>query len=177
MKPITALLAVFLAATTFGCNEAAPPKSDLRVESASEAARNDDRAIAVRLAAQKAAVDAAFQRQRAREQRQQNVEALLAVSTRWETALNEANLTARSDIAGPIRKLSAIKADADTVVVDDCTGGARTTLVSAMAASIEAFNMFQKETGASGAATAQKVQQAADLLGSAQGEISACLTK
>ena len=177
MKHITALVTIFLAATTFGCNDAVPPKSEVRVESASEAARNDDRAIAVRLAAQKAAVDEAFQRERAREERQRNVDALRAVGTRWEAGLNEAGLTPRSDIAGLIKKLLAIKTDAETVGVDDCTGNARTQLVSSMATSIEAFSMFQKEKGESGEATTQKVQQGADLLRAAQGEMSACLTR
>ena len=177
MRHIPALVTIVLAVTTFGCKEAAPPKSEVRVESASEAARNDDRAIARRLASQKAAVDEAFEQGRAREERQRNVDALRAVSMRWEAGLNEARLTPRSDIAAPIKKLLTIKADAETVAVDACTVEARITLVSSMAASIEAFNMFQKEKGESGEATTQKVQQAADLLRAAQNGVSACLTK
>ena len=50
MKTIFRVATILLAATLFGCKPAAPPKSEVRVESASEAARNDDRAIAGRLA-------------------------------------------------------------------------------------------------------------------------------
>jgi hypothetical protein len=46
-----------------------------------------------------------------------------------------------------------------------------------MATSIEAFGMFQKETGESGEATTLKVTQAADQLRAAQVEIEACLNK
>ena len=177
MKKFGAIVIVMLVATAFGCKDSAAPKSEVPVESASEAARNDSRASAVRLAEQKAATDEAFEKGRAREERQRNVDLVRAVSARWEAGLNEARLTPRSDIAGPIKKLQAIKADAETIGVDDCAGSARNTLVSSMVASIEAFSMFQKEKGESGDTTTQKVQQATDLLRAAQSEMSACLSK
>lgn len=177
MKHLIALVITLIAATVFGCKDSPAPKSEARVESASEAARNDDRAIAKRLAEQKGAADEAFARQRANELRQRNVDALRAVGARWNDSLSEASRTPRSDIAGPLKKLQAIKSEADAVEVDDCTGGARATLQSAMAASIEAFDLFQKETGPSADSTSQKIQQGADLLRAAQREISACLPK
>jgi hypothetical protein len=177
MKHVFALVITLLAAALFGCKDSAAPKSEVRVESASEAARNDERAIAKRLAEQKGATDEAFQRQRANESRQRNVDALRAIATRWNDSLSQASLTPRSDIAEPLKKLQTIKSDADTVEVDDCTGSARATLQSAMSASIEAFSLFQKETGPSADSTTQKIQQGADLLRAAQREISACLPK
>ena len=177
MKTIFSVATILLAVTLSGCQPTAPPTSEVRVESASEAARNDDRAIAGRLATQKAAVDEAFDKGRANELKQRNVDALRAVTTRFSDGLNQASSTGRSDIAAPLKKLQAIKAEADTVEVDACTSGARTTLQSAMAASIEAFSMFQKETGASGDATTQKVQQGADLLRTAIQEMEACRSR
>ena len=177
MKSIISLSIIFFAATMFGCKDSNQPKTEVRVESASEAARNDSRDIAKRLAEQKADVDAKFSQERARELRQRNVDALRAVSSRWDEVMSEAGRTGRSDIAGPLKKMQAIKSDANTVETDDCTSGARATLQSAMAASIEAFNMFQKETGPSGDATTQKLQQGADLARNAQQEMAACLTK
>jgi hypothetical protein len=177
MKHVIAVVITLLAATVLGCKDSAAPKSGVRVESASEAARTDDTAIAKRLAEQKGAVDDAFQRQRANELRQRNVDALRAIAVRWNDGLSEAGRTPRSDIAEPLKKLQTIKSDADTVEVDDCTSAARTTLQSAMTASIEAFNLFQKETGPSADSTTQKIQQGADLLRAAQQEISACLPK
>ena len=177
MKTIFSVATILLAVTLSGCQPTAPPTSEVRVESASEAARNDDRAIAGRLATQKAAVDEAFEKGRANELRQRNVDALRAVSSRWDEVMSEAGRTGRSDIAGPLKKMQAIKSDADTVETDDCTSGARATLQSAMAASIEAYTMFQKETGPSGDATSQKLQQGADTARNAQQEMSACLTK
>ena len=177
MKTISTAVTILLAATLFGCKPAAPPKSETRVESASEAAKNDDRAIASRLATQKAAVDEAFEKGRANELRQRNVDALRAVSTRFSDALNQASGTGRSDIAPPLKKLQSIKTETDSVEVDACTAAARTTLQSAMAASIEAFTLFQKETGVSGDATTQKVQQGADLMRTALQEMEACRSK
>ena len=175
MKPMITLVIISLAATLFGCNDDAAPKSEVRVESASEAARNDNLAIAGRLAQQKAAVDEAYARERFREQRQRYVDALRSVNTNWDQGLDEASRTARSKVAGAIKKLQAIKSDAELVEVDECTGGARATLVSSMTASIEALSLFQKETGTGGEASGLKLQLAADLLFAAQREMNACL--
>ena len=175
MKPMITLVIISLAATLFGCNDDATPKSEVRVESASEAARNDNQAIAGRLAQQKAAVDEAYARERFREQRQRYVDALRAVGTRWDESLDEASRTPRSAVAGAIKKLQAIKSDAELVEVDECTGGARAPLVSSMTASIEALSLFQKETGTGGEASGLKLQLAADLLFAAQREMNACL--
>ncbi len=177
MKKLIASITILLAATTFGCKDASPPKGEARVETASETARNDDRAIAARLALQKAAVDEAYQKDRARESRQQYVDALRAVGKRWDAALLEASRTPRNAIAAQTTKLQTIRSDAATIDVDDCTSRARITLQSSMAASMEAFSMFQKETGESAEATTQKIQQGSDLLRAAQRETDACLGK
>lgn len=168
---------MLLAATLFGCKPAEPPKSEVRVESASEAARSDDRAIASRLASQKAAVDEAYQKGRANELRQRNVEALRDVSTRWRAALAEASGTPRSEIAALLKKLQALKSEADTIEVDDCMGAARKTLQSAMATTIDALSSFQKETGVTADTTTQKIQQGSDLLQAALQEMDACRGK
>ena len=175
MKPMVTLVIISLVATLFGCDDDAAPKSEVRVESASEAARNDNQAIAVRLAQQKTAVDEAYARERFREQRQQKVDALRAVGTNWDQGLDEASRTARSKVADAIKKLQAIKNDAELVEVDECTGSARATLVSSMTASIEALSLFRKETGTGGEASGLKLQSAADLLFAAQREMNACL--
>ena len=177
MKRIVTLVAVLLAATAFGCKDAAPPKTDVRVESASEAARKDDREIAERLAQQKAATDDAYQKQRARESRQQYVDLLRAATKRWEDGLSAATLIPRFEIGPQITKLQAIRSEAGTIDVDDCSGPARAILQSSMAVSFEALAMFQKETGESGDATTQKVTQAAELLSQAKTQTDACLNK
>ena len=177
MKHIAMIVTVALTATTFGCKDASSPKTETRVESASEAARSDDRAIAERLAQQKASIDAEYEKGRARESRQRYVDILRDVSKRWESGLNEARRTPRSDIAAQITKLQVILKDSNTVDVDDCSSGARASLQTSMATSIEAFGMFQKETGESGDATTQKVTQAAEQLRKALAEIEACLNK
>lgn len=177
MKSISCLVTMVLATTLFGCKPAEPPKSEARVESASEAARSDDRAIATRLASQKAAVDEAYQKGRANELRQRNVDALRAVSTRWSAALTEASGTPRSEIAAPLKKLQALKSEADTIEVDDCMGAAQKTLQSAMAATIDALSSFQKETGVTADTTSQKIQQGADLLQAALQQMDECRSR
>ena len=177
MKRIVTLVLISFVATLLGCKDATAPQSEVRVESASEAARNDDRAIAVRLAQQKAASDEAYARERARELRLRNVDVLRAVGARWDQGLDEASRTPRSEVTGAIKKLLAIKSDAEVVEVDDCTSSARVTLVSSMSASIDALTMFQKETGSGGEASTLKLQQAADLLYASQREMNACLGK
>lgn len=177
MKSISCLVTILLATTLFGCKPAEPPKSDARVESASEAARADDRAIATRLASQKAAVDEAYQKARASELKLRNVEALRVVSTRWSAALAEASSAPRVVVATLLKKLQTIKGELDTVEVDDCTGAARITLRSAMTASIDAVSAMEKETGVRADTTTQKLQQGADLLSAALQEMDACSSK
>ena len=137
----------------------------------------DSGAIAGRHASQKASVDEAYQKGRANELRQRNVDALRAVGTRWSAALAEASGTPRSEIAAPLKKLQALKSEADTIEVEDCMGAARKTLQSAMAATIDALSSFQKETGVSADTTSQKIQQGADLLQAALQQMDECRSK
>ena len=177
MKRIVTLVLIFFVATLFGCKDAPAPKSEMRVESASEAARNDDRAIAIRLAEQKAAMDEAYARERVRELRQRSVDALRAISTLWDQTLDEANRTFRSEIAAVIKKLQTIRSDMASVEVDDCTSGARATLASSMDTTIEGLNIFQSETGTGTGPSALKLQLGSDILYAAQREINACAPK
>ena len=177
MKRIAALGIISFVATLLGCNETTVPKSEVRVESASEAARNDDRAIALRLSQQKAAADEAFARERLRELRQQSVDSLRTISIRWNEVLDEAFRTLRSDIAGVIKKLQVIKSDMASVEVDDCTSGARSSLALSMDTTIEALSLFQKETGTGVEASKLKLQSGAELLDSARRELIACIPK
>lgn len=177
MKRIATLVLISFVVTLFGCKDATAPKSEMRVETASEAARNDDRAIAVRLAEQKAAVDEAYSRERIRELRQRSVDALRAISIRWDQTLDEANRTLRSEIAGVIKKLQTIKSDTESVEVDACTSVARATLASSMNTSIEGLNIFQSETGTGTGPSALKLQSGSDTLYAAQREINACAPK
>jgi hypothetical protein len=174
MKNVGAIGMVLVAAMMFGCKDAAKPKTEAYVESASEAARNDSRASAARLAEQKAATDEAFEKGRAREERQRNVDALRAIGTRWGEGVIETSRTGRSDLAAPIRKLQQIKSDAEAVAVDDCTGKARTSLVASMSAAIAAYGMFQKETGDASDASKQQLETAGKLLTTAEQELTTC---
>ena len=178
MRQFLTVATLLLAATVFGCNDTSAPKEGIPVESASEARRNDDRAIAERLAQQKAALDEAYARQRENEERQRRVDALRAITARWDEALGEVGRTPRNEIGASIKKLQAIKAEVEAAETDDCTSKARVTLLSAMAAASEALGMFQKETGNTiSEATNQKLQQGVDTLVNAKREMDACRPK
>ena len=178
MKRIVTLVGILLMATVFGCKDSAPPKTDTRVESASESARNDDRAIAVRLETQKAAVDLAYARQRENEERQRRVDVIRAIIVRWDAGLDEVGRTPRGEIAVSIKKLQAVMAEIEVAEVDDCTTKARVTLLAAMTTALDALGMFQKETGTTiSDATNQKLQLGVDTMANAKREIDACRSK
>ena len=174
MKLIVSLAATLLAATLASCGESTPPPSTAPVESASEAARKDDREIAVRLAAQKAAADAAFRNEQDRAERQKLNEAFEAVLRRWGESLDEAARTSRGDAAVIIKKLEGIKAEAEALTGNECINKARAGLVTSMSAEIEAINMFRKETGEVSTATKQQQEKAAALQAAAEQEFQAC---
>jgi hypothetical protein len=176
MKHVSTALVILLAAAFSGCGDRSAPKQEVKVESASEALRNDQRDIAQRFSEQKAAADANFQQDRARTERQQNVDALAAVAQRLGAGIRDAGTTGRSDFAGLIKKVEAIKADATAVAVDDCTGKVRESLLDTISATIDAFNQFAKETGAASAASTQKLGQAAEQLDAIGQELRACRT-
>ena len=177
MKRIVTLGIIAFFATLFGCNDTTVPKSEVRFESASEATRNEDRSISLRLSQQKAAADEAFARERLRELRQQSVDALRTISIRWNEVLDEAFRTLRSDIAGVIKKLQIIKSETELVEVDDCTSVARASLALSMDTTIDALSLFQKETGTGVEASRLKLQLGAELLDAARREINACVIK
>jgi predicted small lipoprotein YifL len=170
MKSIAFLAAIACVASLTGCGD----KSSKNAAPAAQASQGNEKDVATRFAEQKAAADNAFQASQASNERNQLIDNLSAMGKRWGDGLNEAAKTGRSDMPAMIKKLEGIKAEAEALPVNDCTGKARTTLVSAMAAAIESFNMFIKETGEASAATKQKMQQASDLLQSAEKEIEAC---
>lgn len=175
MKSNAAFLAFACAAALSACSDPPPPpRVDTPVESASDARRKDEQDIAGRMAEQKAASEATFQADRAKTERRQFVDTFNAIGKRWGESLNEASRTVRSDMAPMIRKLEAVKADAEAIAVNECTGKARATLVGAMSAAIEAFTLFSKETGDGSAATQQKLVQSSDLLLAAERELDAC---
>ena len=174
MKHVSTVLAILLAAAFTGCGDRAAPKQEVKVESASEALRNDQRDIAQRFSEQKAAADANFQQDRVRTDRQQNVDALSAVAQRLGAGIKEAGATGRSDFAGLIKKIEAIKVNANAIAVDDCTDKVRANLLDAISSTIDAFNSFAKETGAASAASTQKLSQAADQLDAIGQELRAC---
>ncbi|MEO8104326.1 MAG: hypothetical protein ABI790_17565 [Betaproteobacteria bacterium] len=176
MKPSNVILAILFAAMVAGCGERPAPPREVKVESASEALRNDQRDIAKRFAEQKSEADASFRLDQARIDRQQNVDALAAVAQRVGAAVRDAGTTGRSEFAGLIKKVEALKAEANAVAVDDCTGKVRASLLEAITTTADAFNSFAKETGAASEASSQKLTQATDQLDLIGQELRACRT-
>lgn len=169
------IMAVFLILLAIsGCGEkntraVAPPPLG-----AEEAMKADSADIAKRLAEQKSATDLAFEKGRAQEEMQQRVASLNDIEKRWAAAFAEMNRTGRSDAATPLKNLQSIKAEVDQVVVNDCTGNARSTLSTGMAMALDAYTQFLKETGEPSAASKQKLTDAIAQLESYQKDIAQC---
>lgn len=146
MKFTIVLAGFILAINLAGCSDPPPPPRSATIESADQAMRNDGRAIAERLAEQKAAVETAYRQAEAIEERRKAAEALSQIATRWDSAVDGASKVLRKELDEPLKKLQAIKAEAEAVAVNECTGPARTALVAAMNTSLEAFAMFRADT-------------------------------
>ena len=170
------VLAVLLAVVSAGCRDKPAAAPDIKVDSASEALRKDQKDIAERFTEQKAAADANSQRESARGERQQNVEALLQVANKLSTAIQAASTTGRSEIAALIKSVEAIRGEANAVVVDDCTGKVRNDLQEAVNTTLDAFNTFAKETGAAGEASRSKIAKATDQVDAISQALNTCRT-
>ncbi len=175
MNHAKSILAVFLAAACAGCGDrAAPPPRDVNVATASEALRADQKEIAQRFDEQKSAADANFQLERARADRQLNVDALSAIAQRLGAAVRDAGATGRGEFPALIKRVEAIRAEANAVTVDDCTGKVRASLLEAITITVDAFNSFARETGAASEASTQKLAQAVELVDTIGLDLRAC---
>lgn len=157
-----------------GCKDKPAPKEEVRVESASEAMRNDDRAIAERLAEQKGAADKNYQQQRAADERKQLAESLTAVGRKVSDVIEEASRTGRSSLAPVLTKMADVKKEVDAVAVNDCTGGARASLAAALATAIDVYTQFSKESGAASDAAQQRLVQVATQFADYEKALGAC---
>ena len=174
MKPIDVVLAIFLATAFSGCGEREAPKQEAKVESPSEALKNDQRDIERRFSEQKAAADAGLQLESARNERQQYVDAMSAVAQKLSTAIRDAGSTGRSDFPALIKKVDAIKIELATVVADDCTDNVRTSLQDAIAITLDAFNSFAKEKGPASKASGEKMGKAVEKMDLIGQELNSC---
>ncbi|MBL8524379.1 MAG: hypothetical protein JNN20_11880 [Betaproteobacteria bacterium] len=174
MKTLIGLLAMMV--VLCACGDKSAPKAEVKVESASEALKNDDKAIAARLAEQKAGLEEASQRDREATERRQFADALGAIGKQWRDVLAEATRTGRGEIAGPIKKMEALKASLDSAAVNNCTTKARATLSSSMSSTIDAFKQFGTETGAGTSdAAQQKLAEALEQLTKFDSELGSCV--
>ena len=174
MKLIGTLAGTVLCAALTGCGESKPPANPAAMETAGDAMRNDDRAIAQRLAEQKTAVESAYRLAEAAEERQKAIDAVNQVIKRWDGAVEVASSTKRTELEGPVKQLQAIKGEAEAMPVNDCTGIARATLVNSMNTTMEAIAMFRKETDKASEATKEKHNNGADLLAESAAQLSKC---
>ena len=174
MKLIGMLAGTVLCAALTGCGESEPPANPAAMETAGDAMRNDDRAIAQRLAEQKTAVESAYRLAEAAEDRQKAIDAVNQVIKRWDGAVEVASSTKRTELEGPVKQLQAIKAEAEAMPVNDCTGIARAPLLNSMNTTLEAIAMFRKETDKASEATKEKHNNGADLLAESAAQLSKC---
>ena len=174
MKLIGMITGTVLCATLTGCGESKPPVTPAAIETAGDAMRNDNRAIAQRLAEQKTAVETAYRLVEAAEERQKAIDAVNQAIKRWDGAVEAASNTKRTELDGSVKQLQAIRAEAEAMPVNDCTGIARATLVNSMNTTMEAIAMFRKDTGKASEATKEKHNKGADLLAESTAQLSNC---
>ncbi len=174
MKFVNPLMALLLSAVCCGCGEKPAPRVDVKVESAGEAFKNDQRDIEKRFSEQKAAADANSQRESANVDRQKYVDAMIAVAQKVSAAVSDAGRTGRSDFPALIKRVEALKTEVNAVDADDCTGKARASLQDAISTTLDAFNLFAKEKGAAGKESSEKLAQAVEQLDTIGQELGRC---
>ena len=174
MNHANTILAVLLTAACAACSDKPAPPSDVKVATASEALQADQKEIAQRFNEQKSAADANFQLERARADRQLNVDAMSAVAQRLGAAVRDAGTTGRGEFPALIKKVEAIRTEASAVAVDGCTGPVRANLLEAITTTVDAFNSFAKETGSASEASTQKLARAVELIDTIGQDLRAC---
>jgi hypothetical protein len=158
-----------------GCGDKSPKPPAPKAEGATEATQNDSKAIAARLAEERAKADANSVAQAARSDQLQRVEGLRNIGKRWATSVEDAMKLGRSNVAPAISGLEAIRGEASAYQGDDCTAKAQATMLRSMSATIEAFNQFKGETGQASDTSRQKLADASLVLNAAEVELNTCL--
>jgi seryl-tRNA synthetase len=166
--------AILLAATLTACKDKPAAPAAGTTAPASDSLKQQERETAKRLEEQKSVADEAVRTDRARTDRQQNADALAGIIRRWKDTLGEATKTGRGEIGGVIQKMTAIRAEAQSLQADECVGTVRTQIWSAMNNYIEAYTQFSKETGSPNEALQPKLQEAAGEFVAAEASLARC---
>ena len=169
MKTIIAVIVLTTLLGACGKKEVPAPKADT-----ANSPLVDSKAVAEGMAAQMAASEKTSAAERAVNEKNQAIDSLYEVARRWDGAVESASKMNRVKLGDALKSMQSIKAEAETLAVNDCTGKARGLLVASMAASLEAFNRFKSETGDASEATRQKNKEAANLLAESSAELATC---
>ncbi len=156
-----------------GCEKATDPGAN-KGATTPTTLQQENQAIAERLAEQKAALDSSTQRERALAERKQHIDSLHDISKRWVEAVGLAGRTGRSDLAGPIAKMEAIKSELEGLAMDTCASEGRSLLLSAINTGLEAYKQFQQQTGAANEALVEKLGESSKLVADSQQALNAC---
>jgi vacuolar-type H+-ATPase subunit I/STV1 len=175
---------VFVAASLLAlgaCNKKEPVTSTSAVEDPAAMLARENREIAERLAQQKAELEGKNAQarveldvQRTKEQRQKNLASYQEQRAKWAAPYGEAGRTAREEIGQVIAKMEAVKAEVQSVKVDECTDKALATLASAMGQAIDAYKEFQRETGQPSEGVRKKLTGSNFEIDKANAEAQAC---
>lgn len=178
-------MAAMLVVAIVGCKKEEPPKVEAIDPNAELRKTNED--IAKRLAEQKAEVekknDAArsvADSERAVQDKRQSAEAAITVvndmKSKWETLLAEANKTPNTEIADLLKRMDGVKTEVQSHKGDECTEGARITLLAGVSQGYDAYREFSTATAVT-SALQKKVDDSRALLARADAELQACRSR
>jgi hypothetical protein len=178
-------VAALLLIALVGCKKEETPKAEAIDPNQELRKTNED--IAKRLAEQKAAVEVqnqatrdATDRERAEQAKNQGAEAAIKVvsdlKTKWEGLLTEAGKTPNTDLAPLLTKMDAVKSEVQAHKGDECTEGARITLLAGVSQGYDTYREFSTATAVT-PALQKKVDDSRSLLARAEAELQACRKK
>jgi predicted nuclease with TOPRIM domain len=178
-------MAALLLVTLAACKKEEPPK--VEAIDPNQELRQTNADIAKRLAEQKAEVekknDAArgvADSERAVQEKRQSAEAAITVvgdmKSKWETLLAEANKTPNTEIADLLKRMDGVKTEVQSHKGDECTEGARITLLAGVSQGYDAYREFSTATAVT-PALQKKVDDSRTLLARADAELQACRSR
>lgn len=156
------------------CGEDAPQPTTTAEANAPRPVAEQERELAAKFAEQKAALDQQSDAQRRASEKAARIQAVRGIATKLVELRQEAGKTGRSDLEKVLPKFNALKSEAGTIEVDDCTRRVRDSLVASIDRTVQTINHFRQQSGAPDAQSQQGAEEAQNLLMEADKQLATC---